>query len=73
MMAMAPHKHLPRVEEKCLKTTNNSIHHVWNFLWLGCLRVGFGVDVFDLDFGVQTYSIEQPVKRKSMSSGNMSH
>ena len=32
-----------------------------------------GVDVFDLDFGVQIDSIEQPVKSNSMSSGNMSH
>ena len=32
-----------------------------------------GVDVFDLDFGVQVNSIEQPVKSNSVSSGNMSH
>ena len=33
----------------------------------------FGVDVFDLDFGVQINSIKQPIKRNSVSSGNMSH
>ena len=33
----------------------------------------FGVDVFDLDFGVQINSIEQPIKSNSMGSGNMSH
>ena len=27
----------------------------------------FGVYVFDLDFGVQTDSIKQPIKRNSMS------
>ena len=30
----------------------------------------FGVDVFDLDFGVQTDSIEQPIKSNSVGSGN---
>ena len=33
----------------------------------------FGVDVLDLDFGVQISSIEQPVKRNSVSPGNVSH
>ena len=33
----------------------------------------FGVDVFDLDFGIQINSIKQPIKRNSVSSGNMSH
>ena len=33
----------------------------------------FGVDVFDLDFGVQINSIEQPIKSNSVGSGNMSH
>ena len=33
----------------------------------------FGVDVFDLDFGIQIDSIEQPIKSNSVSSGNMSH
>ena len=32
-----------------------------------------GVDVFDLDFGVQIDSIEQPIKSNSMSSGDVSH
>ena len=31
------------------------------------------VDVFDLDFGVQINSIEQPIKSNSVSSGNVSH
>ena len=33
----------------------------------------FGVDVFDLDFGVQINSIEQPIKSNSVGSGNVSH
>ena len=32
-----------------------------------------GVGVFDLDFGVQIDSIEQPIKSNSVGSGNMSH
>ena len=33
----------------------------------------FGVDVFDLDFGIQINSIKQPIKNNSVSPGNMSH
>ena len=33
----------------------------------------FGVNVFDLDFWVQSDSIEQPIKSNSVGSGNMSH
>ena len=33
----------------------------------------FGVDVFDLDFGVQIDSIEQPIKSNSVGSGDVSH
>ena len=33
----------------------------------------FSVDVLDLDFWVQIDSIEQPIKRNSVGSGNMSH
>ena len=33
----------------------------------------FGVDVFDLDLGVQINSIEQPIKSNSVGSGNVSH
>ena len=33
----------------------------------------FGVNVFDLDFGIQIDSIEQPIKSNSVGSGNMSH
>ena len=33
----------------------------------------FGVIVFDLNFGVQINSIEQPIKSNSVGSGNMSH
>ena len=33
----------------------------------------FGVSVFDLDFGVQIDSIEQPIKSNFVSPGNMSH
>ena len=32
-----------------------------------------GVNVFDLGFGVQIDSIEQPIKTNSVGSGNMSH
>ena len=31
----------------------------------------FGVDVFDLDFGIQITSIKKPIKRNSVSPGNM--
>ena len=33
----------------------------------------FGVNVFDLDLGVQIDSIKQPIKSNSVVSGNMSH
>ena len=33
----------------------------------------FGVNVFDLDLGVQIDSIEWPIKSNSVSPGNMSH
>ena len=32
-----------------------------------------GVNVFDLDLGVQIDSIKQPLKSNSVGSGNMSH
>ena len=32
-----------------------------------------GVDVFDLDFGVQINSIEQPIKSNPVGSGDVSH
>ena len=40
------------------------------------LHVGmlvFGVDVLDLDFGVQIDSIEQPIKSNSVGPGNIFH
>ena len=33
----------------------------------------FGIDVFDLDFGVNINSIEQPIKHNSVDPGNVSH
>ena len=36
-------------------------------------KLVFGVDVLDLDLGVQVDSIEQPIKRNSVGPGNMSH
>ena len=33
----------------------------------------FDVNVFDLGFGVQIDSIEQPIESNSVGSGNMSH
>ena len=48
----------------CWKNTKDgSIHHVWNFPWSVCLRVGFW---FQID------SIKQPIKSNSVSPGNMS-
>ena len=38
-----------------------------------CLRVGFDVNVFDLDFRIQIDSIEQSIKSNSVGPGNMSH
>ena len=32
-----------------------------------------GVNVFDLDLGIQIDSIKQPIKNNSVGSGNMSH
>ena len=37
------------------------------------LELVLGVNVFDLDLGVQIDSIEQPIKSNSVGSGNMSH
>ena len=36
-------------------------------------KLVFGVDVFNLDLGVQINSIKQPITRNSVSPGNMSH
>ena len=36
-------------------------------------KLVFGVDVVALNFWVQIDLIEQPIKRNSVSSGNMSH
>ena len=36
-------------------------------------EVVFGVNISNLDFGVQTDSIKQPIKSNSVGSGNMSH
>ena len=33
----------------------------------------FGVNVFDLDFGVPVDWVEQPIKSNSVSSGDVSH
>ena len=35
--------------------------------------LAFGVDVFDLDCGIQINSIEQPIKSNSVGSGDVSH
>ena len=37
---------------------DDSIHHVWNFLWFKCQQVRFGVDVLDLYFWVHVDAIE---------------
>ena len=36
-------------------------------------KLVFGVDVFDLDIGIQINSFKQPIKCNSVSPGNMSH
>ena len=36
-------------------------------------KLVFGVDVFDLDLGIQINSIKQLIKCNSVSPGNMSH
>ena len=33
----------------------------------------FGVNIFDLDFGVQNDSVKQPIQRNSAGSGHVSH
>ena len=33
----------------------------------------FGVHIFDLDLWVKAFPVQQPVKRNSVNSGNMSH
>ena len=57
-----------------LNIKDDSIHHAWNFLfgWSVCELVS-GSGVLNLDFWVQIDSIEQPIKRNSVVSGNMSH
>ena len=36
-------------------------------------KLVFGVNIFDLDFGIHVTSVEQPVKSNSVGPGNMSH
>ena len=36
-------------------------------------KLVFGINVFDLDFGVQIDSVKQPIKRNSVGSGHASH
>ena len=36
-------------------------------------KLVFGVDVFDLDLGIQINSIKQPIKCNSVSPGHVSH
>ena len=36
-------------------------------------KLVLGVNIFDLNLGVQIGSIKQPIKSNSVSSGNMSH
>ena len=36
-------------------------------------KLVFGIDVLDLDFGVQVESVESPIKSNSVGPGNMSH
>ena len=36
-------------------------------------ELNLGVNVFDLDLGVQIGYIKQPIKSNSVGSGNMSH
>ena len=36
-------------------------------------KLVFGVDILDLNFGVQTNSVKQPIKSNSVGSGYMSH
>ena len=55
--------------------------HSAELKWLTCeISLGqhvcefvYGVNVFDLDFGVQIDSVEQPIKSNYVGSGNMSH
>ena len=37
------------------------------------LRIGFGVNIFDLNLGVQIDYVEQPICRDSAGSGYVSH
>ena len=50
-------------------TKDDSIHHVFQYV---CELV-FGVDVLDLNLGVQIDSLKQPIKSNCVVSGNMSH
>ena len=38
-----------------------------------CANCFCGVNIFDLDFGFQVDSVEQPMKRNSVGSGHVSH
>ena len=59
----------PLVELKWLLLKNTSEIALGQYV---CELV-VGVDVFDLDLGVQIDSIEQPIKSNSVGSGNVSH
>ena len=36
-------------------------------------KLVLGVNIFDLNFGVHTDSVEQPIMRNSLGSGHVSH
>ena len=37
------------------------------------MRIGFGIDTFDLDLWVQVGSVKLQIKRNSLGSGHVSH
>ena len=43
------------------------------FHFVNVCKLVFGVDILDLNFGVQINSVEQPIKSNSVCSGYVSH
>ena len=58
-----------------VEQTQNMIPLItWEITFGQCVcELVFGVNVFDLDLGVQIDSTKQPIKSNSVGSGNMSH
>ena len=57
----------------CFKGLLNKVNKWFHSSRVKLCQLVFGVDVFDLDFGIQIDSIEQWIESNSVSSGDVSH